>query len=146
MELAATRATRNAVETKSRILGRCTDSFLRARIFANRICAISQGVPASSHSLILRYFGTKANLFAEALNASFAGTSFHGRTKSGFGKQVVEGIDNPRGENHLSRMIALALGDDEARRIAATVMPHKRWIASRHGWAAPTLRLGRPMS
>jgi AcrR family transcriptional regulator len=121
MELAADRPPRNAVETKARILAAAQTAFSERgysqtgmRDIAERACV--------AHSLILRYFGTKANLFAEALTASFADSSFPGATKPNFGQRVVEGIDNPEVNIISPGMITLALGDDEARKIAATVL------------------------
>lgn len=75
-----------------------------------------------AHSLILRYFGTKANLFAEALSASFSKSAFPVGAKQQLGQLVVHGIDDPAVRVISPGMVALALGDDDARKIAAKVL------------------------
>jgi AcrR family transcriptional regulator len=75
-----------------------------------------------AHSLILRYFGTKANLFAEALNASFSQSALPVGAKPQFGQLLVRGIDDPAVRVISPGMVALALGDDVARQIAAKVL------------------------
>jgi AcrR family transcriptional regulator len=124
MEQAEHRAPRNAAETKARILAAAQRAFAERGYSQTGMREIAERAGVA-HSLILRYFGTKANLFSAALTLSFAEPSLTGAIKPTFGRRVVEGIDDPGVTIISPGMIALALGDDEARRIAATVLANQ---------------------
>ena len=121
MTLTASRATRNSSETKGRILAAAQAAFSQRGYSQTGMRDIAERAGVA-HSLILRYFGTKANLFAEALNASFSQSTFPIGAKPQFGQLVIEGIDDPAVSIISPGMVALALGDDEARKIAAKVL------------------------
>jgi AcrR family transcriptional regulator len=121
MTLAASRNPRNSSETKGRILAAAQAAFSEQGYSQTGMREVAERAGVA-HSLILRYFGTKANLFANALNASFSQSSFPVGAKPQFGQRVVEGIDDPTIRVISPGMVALALGDDEARKIAAKVL------------------------
>lgn len=133
MDAAVTRPPRNAPETKARILAAAQSAFSERGYSQTGMRDIAERAGVA-HSLILRYFGTKANLFGEALSASLADRPVMSQSTARFGERIVEGIDNPAVDIISPGMIALALGDDEARRTASKILAEQtvervaRWI------------------
>lgn len=115
------RPSRNAADTKARITAAAQGAFAERGYSQTGMRDVAERAGVA-HSLIIRYFGTKANLFSAALNASFAENSFTQASKPTFGSRIVQGIDDPEVRIISPGMIALALGDDEAREIAAAVL------------------------
>jgi AcrR family transcriptional regulator len=73
-------------------------------------------------SLIIKYFGSKAELFREALKLGLEDATFEESLKADFGERLARAVGDPQLDIFAPAMIALSLGDDEARRIAAEVV------------------------
>lgn len=110
---------RNAAKTRARILAAAFDSFAAHGYAKTGTREIAKKAAVSS-SLIGRYFGTKANLFEEALIHGIYANSAFVRDKKHFGERmanIVVSDSNPM----LSAMTVLAIADPESKAIARKV-------------------------
>lgn len=110
---------RNAPRTRARILAAAFDCFAEHGYAKTGTREIA-GKAAVSSSLIGRYFGTKANLFEEALIHGIYTNSAFVRDKKNFGERmakIVVSDSNPM----LSAMTVLAIADPESKAIARKV-------------------------
>lgn len=73
-------------------------------------------------SLVVKYYKSKANLFEAALAAALIENPLTDELKQGFGRLLVDSVLDPGREILAPAMIALSLGDDEARQIVARVV------------------------
>jgi AcrR family transcriptional regulator len=123
---------RNAAKTRARILAAAFDAFAEQGYAkaGTRDIAAQAGISAS---LIARYFGTKAQLFEEALIHGIYSHSLFVRDKARFGEEmarlVVEAADA-----RLTTMMVLAVADPESRAVVQKVAerhvigPLAEWI------------------
>lgn len=90
-------------------------------------------------SLVVKYFGGKAALFREALVASLVGFDLTEERKRTYGADLVEAVLDPDRNIVAPAMIALSLGDEEARRVVVDVVretvigPMGQWIGGPDG-------------
>lgn len=127
-----------AARTRARILTTAQVVFSR-RGFAEagfREIAAEAGV---TPSLVVKYFGTKTALFREALVASLVGFDLTEERKATYGTDLVEAVLDPARNIVAPAMIALSLGDEEARRVVVEVVretvigPMGTWIGGPDG-------------
>lgn len=85
-------------------------------------------------SLLIKYFGTKAKLFEEALAAAIIPIRQFQQDRARLGETIVASILDRDARMFAPAMIALALGDPEARQIAEQVVrdqivaPMSEWL------------------
>lgn len=111
---------RDAARTKARILEAAQVVFSERGYSQAGFREIAQHAQVAS-SLIVKYYGGKARLFDEALQAAFAEYPMSDTIKPGFGRLLVDSVQDPTRKIVAPAMVALSLGDDEAREIAARV-------------------------
>lgn len=109
---------RDAVKTRARILNAATEAFAghgyaKAGI---RDIAASAGV---APSLLVRYFGTKAALFEEALTYGIYTHSIFTRNRKNFGERMARMIAG--NDDRITSMMVLAIADPESKAIARRV-------------------------
>lgn len=112
---------RSSAETKRRILQVAQEVF-SAQGYAQaglRDIAANAGI---APSLVIKYFGTKAKLFEEALAAAIIPIHHFQQDRSRLGETIVASILDRDARLLAPAMIALALGDTEARQIAERVV------------------------
>jgi AcrR family transcriptional regulator len=74
-------------------------------------------------ALVGRYFGSKLELFQEALEASFDITHFTSVPRERFGQQIAASLCQSRDDEAFSvPMLVFAAGDSEARRVALQIL------------------------
>jgi AcrR family transcriptional regulator len=85
-------------------------------------------------SLVIKHFGAKKDLFAEALTIALRDAQVSRDDRSRFGERLVDALLDPRVRILTPAMIALSLEDEEARLVAAKVArdhmiaPTAEWI------------------
>jgi AcrR family transcriptional regulator len=110
---------RNAKQTRAKILNVAQDSFAEFGYTSTSIRDIAREADVAS-SLLSRYFGSKADLFEEALVNAFYTRGFFVRNRQRFGKEMAELIMSE--ENvPMTSMILLAGGDPTAREITKKI-------------------------
>ncbi len=113
--------TRNSSETKTRII-RVAQEIFSGKGYSHaglrEIATVAQVAP----SLVIKYFGTKARLFEEALVAAILPIQAFQQDRARLGQMIVDAILDPDSGMHAPAMIALAVGDPESRRIAERVV------------------------
>jgi len=128
---------RSSAETKSRIVS------VAQQLFASkgyshaglREIAATAGV---APSLVIKYFGTKAALFEQALIDSIMPPELFQADPAKFGETIVTTVLERGREMHAPAMIALALGEAEAREVTARVVkeriidPMAKWLDFGH--------------
>ena len=126
---------RNAADTKARIIEAAQSAFAERGYSQTgvRDIALRAGVASS---LIIKYFGTKSNLFGEALKQSLAEAAFRDELKPQFGETLIGAITDRRLRIDAPAMIALSLGDDEARQVSASVI-QQHVIDALAAWLGP---------
>lgn len=135
MNATSPRPARDAKETRARILEAAQKAFSRRGYSQTGVRDIA-GEAGVASSLVMKYFGSKANLFYEALKESLAGTALPFADKSDFGAVLTHAIENPDVPVVAPAMIALSLGEDEARQAAERVVldhvirPTAEWIGA----------------
>jgi AcrR family transcriptional regulator len=124
---------RSSTETKARILLVAQEVF-SAKGYAQaglRDIAAKAGI---APSLVIKYFGTKAKLFEEALAAAIIPIRQFQQDRARLGEAITASILDRDARMFAPAMIALALGDDEARQIAESVVrdeivaPMAEWL------------------
>lgn len=108
-------------ETRMRIARSAQSVFSERGYSQTRIQDVAARAGIAS-SLVIKYFGRKANLFREALKLGLEGGSFQQDLKPRFGTSLVNAVKDPELEMFAPAMIALSLGDDEARSIVREVV------------------------
>jgi AcrR family transcriptional regulator len=114
---------RNAAQTRARILSAAQDAFAQHGYSGVGIREIARNAGVAS-SLLLRYFGSKAELFEEALTAAFYGRGVFVRDREHFGLRMAE-LMLTESEAPMLAMVVQAHGDPAAREVA-------RRVARRH--------------
>jgi AcrR family transcriptional regulator len=110
---------RNAVQTRSRILAAAAQEFARQGYAQAGIRDIAKEAGVAT-SLLLRYFGSKANLFEEALLHAMVAQAVFERDKTRFGERMAHLLVT-EGDTNLTAMIVRSSGDMEARAITARI-------------------------
>ncbi len=111
---------RDPVKTRGRILSAAYETFACHGYANTGIREIAEKADVAS-SLILRYFGTKANLFHDALIFGIWKDSLFIRDKRKFGEQMAKMIVND-GDTNLTALMMLAIADPESREVARKVL------------------------
>jgi AcrR family transcriptional regulator len=107
---------RDAALTRARILSAAQDAFAQHGYSGVGIREIAPKAGVAS-SLLLRYFGSKAELFEEALVSAFYSKGFFVRDRETFGRQMAEFI-LAEGDAPMLAMVLQANADPAAREIA----------------------------
>lgn len=127
--------TGNSTETKARIIEAAQIIFSQKGYPHAGLREIA-GRAGVATSLVLKYFGTKANLFEEALSGALIAPEIFQADRSSFGRAIVDVVLDPNLNVNAPSMIALSLGDEEAREIASRVSrnhilaPMEKWLTS----------------
>lgn len=119
MEIVAQPKRRNAALTRSKILAAAQEVFARQGYAQAGIREIA-GQAGVATSLLLRYFGTKANLFEEALLSAMIGQAVFERDKTKFGERMANLLVTD-GDTNLTAMIVRSSGDVDAKEITARI-------------------------
>jgi AcrR family transcriptional regulator len=124
MEQRTKRRQRNPLLRKGDILAAAQQVFSRRGYAEAGIREIAEAAGGISSSLLLHYFGSKADLFEAALIDMLERSPVFTFDRASFGEQfvayVMHGIEGPT----LATMIALSTGNDEARAITARFAQH----------------------
>lgn len=112
--------TRNAAETKARILRAAQDAFSQIGYAQAGIREIATMAGVSS-TLLIRYYGSKAGLFEAALKDAIRLDDLLSSDRSIFGETLVRLFLDDNIEVRAPAMIALASSDPESREIATRV-------------------------
>jgi AcrR family transcriptional regulator len=126
---------RDAQATKARILDAAQEVFARTSFSDAGIREIAALAEVST-TLLLQYFGSKAGLYEEALNAAMSADSVLAQPRDTFGAALAAALLKPGLAIRPPLMMALAAGDTEAAAIAARVM-EARSIAPLAKWLGP---------
>jgi AcrR family transcriptional regulator len=111
---------RNAQDTKARIIEAAQQVFSEKGYSDAGLREIARRANVAG-SLVIKYFSTKANLFEEALTKALIDPKIFQEDRSNFGDFLVETLQNPNLRMVQPAMIALSIGDDEAKDIIARV-------------------------
>jgi len=128
-------APRNAADTKARIIAAAQQVFSEKGYAQGGLREIARHADVAG-SLVIKYFSTKANLFEQALTGALIDPAFFQRERSRFGEILVGTIIDGRQAMVQPAMIALSIGDDEAKAIIAKVTrnfvldPMAGWIGT----------------
>ncbi|MFT3967311.1 MAG: TetR family transcriptional regulator [Sphingobium sp.] len=139
MEEIAEPRRRNAASTRARILAAAFDAFAEQGYARTGIREIAKGAGVAS-SLLVRYFGTKAALFEEALTHGIYTNSLFTRDRLHFGERMAEMMVGEE-DVKLTSMMVLAIADPESKAIARKVSrrhvidPLAEWLGPPHAEA-----------
>lgn len=111
---------RDAPATKARILAAAQEAFAMLGYSQAGIREIA-AIAATSPTLLIRYFGSKAGLFEAALSEAMRADGLFPDERAGFGRYLAETFARPEIEIRPPAMIALAAGDPQAAEITARV-------------------------
>ncbi|WP_409669699.1 TetR/AcrR family transcriptional regulator [Blastomonas sp.] len=120
MQNEATSGIRNADETRARILDAAQAVFSESGYSQAGMREIAARAQVAT-SLLTKYYQTKAKLFEQALIAALIPPHVFQADRSRFGEAIIDSIVNPGVRMAAPTMLALSLGDAEAREIAARV-------------------------
>jgi AcrR family transcriptional regulator len=131
-------AARSAEVTKARIIDAAQRVFSQKGYSQAGLREIARNADVGG-SLIIKYFETKANLFEEALTRALIDPQFFQSDRSKFGKSLVETLNSDSQPLLQPPMIALSIGDDEAKTVIARVSqkfvldPMAQWLGGTDG-------------
>lgn len=111
---------RSAEDTKARIIEAAQEVFSRKGYSEAGLREIARQSNVAV-SLVIKYFSTKANLFEIALTKALIDPEFFQGDRSKFGDLLVSTVSDPGLSVFQPAMIALSIGDDEAKDIIARV-------------------------
>ena len=120
MEITTEPRKRNAAQTRERILTAAFNAFAEHGYGNTGIREVAQRAEVAS-SLILRYFGSKANLFHDAIVFGIVKESMFVREKRRFGERMAKMMVDS-GQTNLTAMMVLAIADPEAQDVARRVL------------------------
>jgi AcrR family transcriptional regulator len=132
---------RNSAETKARILDSAQAVFAEKGYPQTGLRDIAARAGVAT-SLVAKYFETKANLFELALTQSVEVTHLDAERKVHFAELLIRAVSDPSMRIFAPAMIALSLGDEEAREIASRVA-RERIILPTAEWLGPPDALAR---
>ncbi|MFC0204650.1 TetR family transcriptional regulator [Novosphingobium soli] len=139
--MSAASDSRSSAETKARILLAAQTVFAEhgySHAGLREIARQAQVAP----SLLLKYFGTKARLFEEALIAAIIPLQHFQSDRPQLGEAIVASVLDPGSRMVAPAMIALALGDPESRAVTVRVVqerivgPMADWLDGDEGLAS----------
>lgn len=131
---------RNAALTRARILSAAFEAFARHGYARTGIREIAQEAGVAS-SLLVRYFGTKANLFREALIHGIYEASVFTYDRAHFGKTMAQLMTDDSGAAPTGRLVTmtmLAMADPDSAEVARKVIerhviePLAEWLGPPH--------------
>lgn len=131
---------RNAALTRARILAAAFEAFARHGYARTGIREIAREAGVAS-SLLVRYFGSKANLFREALIHGIYEASVFTHDRARFGKTMARLMTDDSGAGPTGRLVAmtvLAIADPESADVARKVIerhviePLAEWLGPPH--------------
>lgn len=125
---------RNPAATRSRILAAAFDLFASRGYARTGMREIAERAGVAS-SLVVRYFGTKAALFEEALVNAIYTRGFFVRDKAKFGAEMAKLVVNDD-DARLPAMVVLAIADPESKHIAQEIT-RKVIIENLAEWLGP---------
>lgn len=125
---------RNPAKTRARILDAAFELFSSAGYAKTGIRDIAQRADVAS-SLILKYFGTKAALFQDALVNAIYVRGFFPRDKADFGLRMTRMVLS-RKDAQIPAMMVLAIADPESRDIARKIT-RRVVLESMADWLGP---------
>lgn len=140
MSSATSPGPRSSAETKARIILVAQEVFSSkgySHAGLREIAALAQVAP----SLVIKYFGTKAQLFEKALAAAILPIRNFQRDRARIGEAIAASILTPQTKVMAPAMMALALGDAESRQIVERVVkdeiidPMADWLDAPHSQA-----------
>lgn len=111
---------RNAAASRARILEAAQEAFSTTGYSHTGIRDIAKMAGVSS-TLLVRYFGSKAQLFEEALVASMRARGMVRWGREDFAEKLADALIDPAGDIRGPMIVALGSGDPEAAAIAARV-------------------------
>lgn len=129
---------RDAEATRARILEAAQRAFSETGYSHTGIRQIAAMAGVSS-TLVLRYFGSKAGLFEEALQTAMPVATAISGPREELGANLAAALLDPANSIRPPLMIALASGDPHAAAIAARVFeshsiaPVAAWLGEPHG-------------
>ena len=121
------------METKARILDAAQIAFAEKGYTHTNLREIAAQSRVAT-SLLIKHFGSKTNLFAEALAKNLRDAEVGSEDRLNFGERLVRVLVDPQIPVLTPAMIALSLEDEEARRVAAKVarqhmiLPLAEWL------------------
>lgn len=122
---------RNSADTKARILAAAQAAFAERGYSQTGLREIAAQADVAT-SLVVKYYGTKASLFRTALVDALVPPGSVGKAK--LGARLVKEVANPKANIVAPAMIALSLGDEDARAVASEVLrehviaPWAQWL------------------
>jgi AcrR family transcriptional regulator len=131
---------RNAAMTRARILSAAFEAFARHGYARTGIREIAREADVAS-SLLVRYFGTKANLFREALIHGIYEASVFTYDRAHFGKTMARLMTSESSEPPTGRLVSmtvLAIADPDSADVARKVIerhviePLAEWLGPPH--------------
>lgn len=126
---------RNAAKSRAAILAAAQKAFSQRGYAQTGIRDIAALADVSS-TLLIRYFGSKAELFEAALLDAMRMEELLQRDKAGFGEHLAQLFLDPAVTINPPSMIALSSSDDEAREITTRVTdthvitPFAKWLGA----------------
>ncbi|MCJ2181026.1 TetR/AcrR family transcriptional regulator [Novosphingobium album (ex Hu et al. 2023)] len=133
--MATTPTSRTSAETKARIVLVAQDVFSTKGYSHAGLREIAAKAEVAA-SLVIKYFGTKAKLFEEALVAAIQPAQHFQQDRTKLGEAIVAAVLDPQSRMQSPAMIALALGDAESREIVERIVreqivdPMASWLGS----------------
>jgi AcrR family transcriptional regulator len=127
--------TRNAAETKSRIILAAQALFARKGYAQCSVKEIADAAGVAA-SLVIKHFGSKADLFGAALVAALQHSPLTGVAKSEFATKLTDTLLGKGAKVLTPALTMAALEDEEARQIAAKVTrdyvlkPSAEWLGA----------------
>jgi AcrR family transcriptional regulator len=138
---------RNAALTRARILEAAFEAFARHGYARTGIREIARDAEVAT-SLLVRYFGTKANLFREALIHGIYEASVFTHDRARFGKTMARLMTAESDSGSTGRLVAmtvLAIADPESAEVARKVV-ERHVIEPLADWLGPPQAAERAMS
>jgi AcrR family transcriptional regulator len=111
---------RNAAASRERILVAAQAAFSTTGYSHTGIRDIATLAGVSS-TLLIRYFGSKAQLFEEAMTAAMRARDTFRWSKAEYAQKLADALLDPANDVRAPTMIALASGDPESAAIAARI-------------------------
>lgn len=130
---------RNAARTRERILTAAFEAFADRGYANTGIRDVAERAEVAS-SLVLKHFGSKANLLHDALIFGIFKESMFPRDKRRFGERMARMMVDA-GQSNVTTLMVLAVADTESREVARRVIkrhvlePLAEWLGPPHAAA-----------
>jgi len=129
------RKPRDAAQTKARIIEAAQAAFSEKGYALSGLRDIARQAEVAT-SLVIKHFETKANLFEVALKQALQVSETVSTDRARFGEVLARSVLDPDTNVSATAMIALSLGDAEARAIAVR-LAQDEIIAPVSAWLGP---------